>query len=212
MHSVPQPGAISTLLLDIGGVLLTNGWPLEARLAAVEKFMLNKQEIETRHALFFYNYEVGKITLDEYLDLVVFYTPRSFAKDEFITFMFSQSQLLPGAIAYFLALKNTHQLKVIAVSNEGRELNEHRIRQFQLDGLFDAYISSCYVHLHKPDEKMLRMACDVAHTHPSNALYIDDGPLLVEVGRNMGLKTLHYQELETARAFIDTCIFHKNNK
>ena len=209
MHNQIGQGEIKTLFLDIGGVLLTNGWGHESRYKAIEKFGLDKEEVEERHQIAFDTYEIDKITFDDYLNEVIFYKDRTFSKETFIAFMFEQSQALDGCIDFFKQLKQRHHLKVIAVSNEGRELNEYRISQFKLDELFDAYISSCYVRLHKPDKSMLQMACDVSHTLPAHALYIDDRLLLVEVAASFGLQTLHFQGLEPAKEFIKTCKFHK---
>ncbi len=69
---------ITTLFLDIGGVLLSDGWGHEFRQLAAEKFHLDEAEMEERHRIMFVTYEEGKITLDEYLDRVVFYKHRDF--------------------------------------------------------------------------------------------------------------------------------------
>ena len=74
---------ITTLFLDIGGVLLTNGWDHEARLKAATAFHLDYKEIDERHHLTFDTYEEGKLSLDEYLTQVVFYEQRAFTVDEF---------------------------------------------------------------------------------------------------------------------------------
>ena len=58
---------ITTLFLDIGGVLLTNGWDHQARKRAATHFKLEWDEEEVLHHLMFDTYEEGKLTLDEYL-------------------------------------------------------------------------------------------------------------------------------------------------
>ena len=204
-------GTITTLLLDIGGVLLSNGWGHESRYRAVEKFGLDKVQMEDRHRMTFDTFEMDRMTFDEYMNWVVFYEPRNFTKEEFKMFMFSQSQALDGHIDFFKMLKHKHGLRVFAVSNENRELNEYRIQKFGLDSLFDGYISSCYVRLHKPDKEMLRLACDISHTKPVNALYIDDSRLLVDVAKSYGLQTLHFQDLDNAKKIIDTLTFKNKN-
>ena len=62
---------ITTLFLDIGGVLLSNGWGHDFRRQAAETFHLDMLEMEERHNLVFVTYEEGKITLDEYLNRVL---------------------------------------------------------------------------------------------------------------------------------------------
>ncbi|HJS18688.1 MAG TPA: hypothetical protein VJ785_08060, partial [Anaerolineales bacterium] len=70
--------AITTLFLDIGGVLLTNGWDHTIRARAADKFDLNYDEMNERHHLTFDTYEEGKLSLDEYLNRIVFYEKRPF--------------------------------------------------------------------------------------------------------------------------------------
>ena len=48
---------IRTLFLDIGGVLLTNGWDHHARKRAATNFKLELAEMEDRHHLTFDTYE-----------------------------------------------------------------------------------------------------------------------------------------------------------
>ena len=82
---------ITTLFLDIGGVLLTNGWGHVQRKNTVTHFKLNYEEMDDRHHLTFDTYEQGKISLHEYLKRIVFYKKRDFTEAEFIEFMFKQS-------------------------------------------------------------------------------------------------------------------------
>jgi len=204
-----KSGTIKALFLDIGGVLLTNGWGHESRKLGAEKYGLDYADMEERHEQVFDAYETGKITLDDYLKMVVFQQKRDFTKKEFTDFMFEQSRALDGHIDFFKEIKQKHRLKVIAVSNEGRELNEYRIKKFGLDDLFDAYVSSCYVHLHKPDINMLRMACDISHIPREHALYIDDNSIMADLASFYGMPSLHFQGLDKAKDFLKTCTFYK---
>ena len=199
--------AITTLFLDIGGVLLTNGWDRKARHRAALQFQLDEEETNERHHLTFDTYESGKLTLDEYLDRVVFYTKRNFSKDHFKAFMFDQSKPLEGAIEFFGTLKAKHKLKVIAVSNEARELNEFRIKKYKLDLFFDAFVSSCYVHLRKPDADIFRMACGIAQTPPAHILYVDDRLMFIEVARALDIRGYHFEGVKKAKTYMKTLSF-----
>lgn len=200
---------IKTLFLDIGNVLLTNGWGHDFRQQAAKHFALDYKEMDDRHQLVFDNYEIGRVSFDEYLDLAVFYEPRSFTRDDFKTFMLGLSEALPGHLDFFINLKKQYNLKVFAVSNEGREINEARVQKFKLDDLFDGYISSCYVGLHKPCRDILQLACDITHTTPQQGLYVDDREELVNVADKFGLQTLWFQGLDQAKEFLKTCTFQK---
>ena len=106
-----SPKKIKTLFTDIGGVLLTNGWDRNARAEAAELFHLDSKEVEERHHLTFDTYEVGKLTLDEYLDRLVFYQVRSFTSTDLKEFMMSKSKAFPEMIQLIKYLKEKYQLK-----------------------------------------------------------------------------------------------------
>ncbi len=202
-----QNKKITTLFLDIGGILLSNGWGHEARDSTVAYFKLNSEEVNERHHLTFDTYEEGKLTLHEYLKRVVFYEKRNFSEEDFTAFMFNQSLAYPDTFNFFKEIKKEYRLKVIAVSNEGRELNNYRINQFKLNELFDAFVSSCFVHFRKPDEDIFRMAIDISQTLPEHAIYIDDRLMFVEVAQGLGMHGIHHQELEDTKKQLKTLGF-----
>jgi putative hydrolase of the HAD superfamily len=179
---------INTLFLDIGGVLLTNGWDHVARQAAADAFHLDFADVEERHHLTYDTYKEGKLSLDEYLQRVIFCQARPFSIDEFKSYMLSRSQSNPEMLALMQSLKERYRLKTIAVSNEGREINDYRIRRFKLDHLIDTFVSSCFVHFRKPDLDIYRIALDISQSIPQQVAYIDDRPLFVEVAESLGIR------------------------
>jgi len=189
MTAKPQ---IDTMFLDIGGVLLTNGWDRQARRRAVDRFKLDFEQVDERHHLTFDTYEVGKLSLDEYLNRIVFYEKRPFTSEEFKEFMYAQSQPFDEMIALIGALRDSFGLRTVAVSNEGRELTEHRIRTFQLHRIFDAFVSSCFVHFRKPDADIFRLALDTSQACPERTVFIDDRAMFVEVARSLGIHGIHH--------------------
>jgi putative hydrolase of the HAD superfamily len=192
------------MFLDIGGVLLTDGWDHHARKRAATKFKIELAEMEARHHLTFETYEEGKLTLEEYLGRVVFYQKRSFTRAQFQRFMFAQSQPYPEMIELVAQLKVRHGLKIVVVSNEARELNVYRIRKFKLDRLVDAFISSSFVHVRKPDADIFRLALDIAQAPARQVVYIENTPMFVEVAQSLGIHGIHHQGLEATRAALET--------
>lgn len=199
-HSKP----ITTLFLDVGGVLLTNGWDRYARRRAAEKFSLDYEEMNERHHLTFDTYEQGKLSLDQYLKRLVFYKKRSFTAEEFKTFMFDQSSSFPEMIDFIRKLKKQHNLRTVAVSNEGRELTEYRIRTFRLYEIIDAFVASSFVHFRKPDEDIFRIALDISQTPKQQIAYIDDRDMFIEVASSLGIRGIHHQGLEETREQLTT--------
>ncbi len=116
--------------------------------------------------------------------------------------MFNQSVAHKDSLSFFKELKKQYNLRVIAISNEGRELNNYRIKKFKLHELFDAFVSSSYVHYRKPDVDIFRMASDISQTMPEQSLYIDDRLMFVEVAQTLGMHGLHYKDLDTAKKTV----------
>ena len=195
--------AVTTLFLDIGGVLLTDGWDRHARRRAAKAFKLNGAEMEERHHMTFETYEEGKLTLDDYLDLVVFCRKRSFTRSQFRRFMFSQSKPYPQMIALVTRLKDRHRLKIVAVSNEARELNAYRIRQFKLTQFVDAFISSCFVQVRKPDAEIFRLALDIAQARAERVVFIDNTQMFVDIAQRLGIRSIHHTDYRSTCAQLD---------
>ncbi len=193
---------ISALFLDVGGVLLTNGWDRPMRKRAAETFKLDFDEMDERHHLTFDMYEEGKLSLDEYVYRVVFYKDRPFSGEEFKAFMFNQSQPYPRMIELVRGIKRSHGLKVAVVSNEGRELTVYRIQKFGLAEFVDFFIASCFVHFRKPDADIYRLALDVAQVSPERVVYIEDRFMFVEVAQSLGIRGIHHRDYDTTRAAL----------
>ena len=191
---------ITALFVDIGGVLLTDGWDHDARKRAATNFKLELAEMEDRHHLTFDTYEEGKLTLEEYLDWVVFYQKRPFTRAQFRRFMFAQSKPYPEMISLVAQLKIRHGIKVAVVSNEGRELNAYRIRKFKLDGLVDSFISSCFVHCRKPDADIFRLALDIAQAPARQVVYVDNTPMFVQIAEGLGIRSILHTDYRSTCA------------
>jgi putative hydrolase of the HAD superfamily len=194
---------ITTLFLDIGGVLLTNGWDHNSRRRAAETFGLDYEEMSERHHLTFDTYEEGKLSLDEYLKRVVFYQQRVFSPEEFKQFMYAQSKSYPDMIKLVRELKTQYGLQVAAVSNEGRELTMYRIQQFELRTFVDFFVSSCFVHYRKPDEDIYRIALDISQAQAEQVVYLDDREIFVEVARELGITGIIHTDYDATQKSLE---------
>jgi len=192
---------VTALFLDVGGVMLTNGWDRKSREAVAKKFNLDLDDLNDRHRMTFDTYESGKLSLEEYLQRSVFYTDRPFTMEQFRSFMFAQSVAYPEMIDLIKGLKARYNLKIAVVNNEGRELNEYRIKTFFLNEFVDFFISSCFVHFRKPDADIWKVALDIAQVPREEVVYIDDRPMFVQVAEGLGLKGIihNYKNMGATR-------------
>jgi putative hydrolase of the HAD superfamily len=193
---------IKVLLSDLGGVLLTNGWDRKCRERASQTFNLDQKEFESRHQLLFGDYECGKISLATYLQYTVFYETRSFSEQSFVEFMYAQSQPFPEMIDLIQKTKAQYGLRLVSLSNEGRELTNYRINTFGLKTFFDFFLVSCFLGIRKPDKHVWEMALDFIQVVPEEVVYIDDRKLFTEIAQNMGMHAIHHQSIETTAATL----------
>lgn len=191
--------AVTTILTDIGGVLLTNGWDRAARRRAAEVFHLDFDEMDERHHLTFATFEVGKISLDEYLKRLVFYEDRPFTRRDFQEFIFAQSHPHPEMIDLLGGLRKRYRLKLAAVTNEGREIMEFRMRKFALGSFLDFIVASSFVHFRKPDPDIWKIAIDLAQVPVEEIVYIEDRQLFVDVARDLGIRGIRHVDAASTR-------------
>ncbi len=189
-----------TLFVDIGGVMLTNGWGHLSRKLAAQAFGLNLEELNKRHKVTVGIYESGKLTMEEYLKLVVFHEQRQFSLAQFQEFMFAQSKPYPEMIELVHRLKAQYGLKIVVVSNEGHGLNEYRIRKFKLDEIADSFISSCFMHLRNPDANIFRAALETTQVPANQVIYIEDTPMFVEIAEGLGIKSILHKDYKSTHA------------
>jgi putative hydrolase of the HAD superfamily len=157
--------SITCIFLDIGGVLLSNGWDHLARKRAAK-----------------------------------LHQKRPFTRAQFRSFMFAQSKPYPEMIELFARLKTRYGLKIAVVSNEAREVNAYRIHKFKLVAFVDAFISSCFVHIRKPDADIFRLALDVAQVPARQVVYIENTPMFVEIAEGLGIRSILHTDYKSTCA------------
>ncbi|MDR3577090.1 MAG: HAD-IA family hydrolase [Anaerolineaceae bacterium] len=193
---------ITALFLDVGGVLLANAWDTRIRRNACEAFNLDFEDMNERHHLSFDTYELGKLSLEEYLNRVIFYREQTFSRQTFKNYMFAQAKPNPDMISFISQLKEKYHLKIAVVSNEGRELMVDRIQRYHLDRFVDFFIASSFVHYRKPDQDIYNIALDIAQVSRPQIVYIEDRPLFVEVARSLDIHTIQHVDFSSTRQLL----------
>jgi putative hydrolase of the HAD superfamily len=115
----------------------------------------------------------------------------------------SQSHPHEATIEHFKMLKAKYNLKIGAVSNEGRELSEYRIRKFELNTWIDFFVASAFVHLRKPDEDIFKLALAISQVPAENCAYVDDRHLFVEVAQKLGIRSIHHVALSNTSVELE---------
>lgn len=185
---------ISTILWDVGGVLLTNGWDHKERAAVLAHFNVDRAKFEEIHPEPNDEWEKGFISAEEYLQRTVFWEPRDFTAEQFLDAMKAKSKLLSdSAIGILESLAASQQVDLGILNNEARELNDYRVEEFGFLGYLDFFFSSCYVGLRKPSPQIYRLALDVLQCEPSEVIFIDDRAGNVEAAKGLGINAICYE-------------------
>lgn len=90
--------------------------------------------------------------------------------------------------------------KAMAPLLEARELNSHRIGKFKLDGFVDFFVSSCFVHLRKPDADIFRLGLDIAQTLARQVVYIENTPMFFQVAEDLGIRSILHTDYRSTCA------------
>jgi putative hydrolase of the HAD superfamily len=183
---------IRVLFWDVGGVLLSNAWDHEERDLALTHFQIDRTEFDARHKELVPAFEEGRLSLDDYLERSVFYQPRTFTREDFKRFMFSLSKPKTGVLE--IARELSSKYFTATINNESRELNQYRIETFGLADFSELFVSSCFVGIRKPDERIYRMALDLVQYAAEECCFIDDRPGNIEVALKVGMKAVQMKD------------------
>ena len=194
---------IRHIFFDIGGVLGSNGWDHEQRERAVARFALNSEDFEWRHKEVVSDWEEGRITLDEYLDIAVFHTARGFSREEFIEFMHSESIPNEGTIEIARRLSRQPGYTLMTMNNEAEELNTFRIEKFGISQIFEAFLSSCWLGVRKPIRRFYHRGLGIAHAEATTSLFIDDRQQNLISASTLGMNVVHFKSAEQLRSDLE---------
>ena len=194
---------ISHIFFDIGGVLGSNGWDHEQRERAVEHFNLKAEDFEWRHKEVIAEWEEGRITIDEYLEIAVFHTRRTFSREEFIEFMYSQSVPDEATISIARTLARQAGYTLMTLNNESEELNTYRIEKFGISQIFEAFLSSCWLGVRKPIRRFYNRGLGIAHAEAATSLFIDDRQQNLVSASTLGMNVVHFTSATQLRSDLE---------
>ena len=187
---------LTHLFFDIGGVLGTNGWDREQRARALQKFSVEDEDFEHRHHQVVSEFETGAMSLEEYLDVTVFYTPRLFSREDFELYMLSLSEPNPYTIQIAKHVATAGRVRLMTMNNESAGLNVYRIDRFSLKPIFTVFLSSCWLGVRKPSRVFFERGLAIAQADASSSLLIDDRDQNLAPAAALGMHTILYQSPE----------------
>jgi putative hydrolase of the HAD superfamily len=169
------------MFLDIGGVLLTDGWDHHARKRAAKPSSLGRDGraagiSKSRKA------HPGRVFKPGGLLSKATVHPSSVS-----AFHVRAIEPYPEMIKLVASSRPAYGLKIAVVSNEARELNAYRIRKFKLNGFVDFFISSCFVHFASPTWTFFGLRWTSPSASPT-VVYIENTPMFVQIAEGWGFE------------------------
>ena len=187
---------IRTVFWDIGGVLLSNGWDRYQRARVFADLKLSSEDIalaEEKREEANWFWERGLIDEAEFFKRTIFFQPRNFTLADVWRGVEAQQEVLhPESFDILHTMHAKRQVRVAALNNESRELNDYRLNRFNLRRYFDFCICSGYVHEMKPAAGIYRSALEIGGDGPGEACFIDDKEENVAAANAAGLVGLHF--------------------
>ena len=199
----------NTILWDIGGVVLTNGWDHNERRVVFDQFQLapeDRAEFERRHEIENDAWEKGTIDFAQYLERTLFYKPQPFTPEAVRTAIEAESQLLPDSA--LPVMRDLHQramsipgsLHMGQLNNESRELNDLRLEHFGLKQYLSVFLCSGYIRMRKPDPEIYRLALEILQRPATEVIFIDDREKNAAAAAKLGIHAIVYTGSAALRA------------
>jgi putative hydrolase of the HAD superfamily len=66
--------------------------------------------------------------------------------------------------------------------------------------LVDAFVSSCFVGIRKPDADIYRLALDLAQVPARQVVYIENTPMFVQIAEGLGIRSILHTDYRSTCA------------
>jgi epoxide hydrolase-like predicted phosphatase len=207
-----EPGRVTTVISDFGGVLTT---PLVQSFAAVQdetgipfeelaKAMARVQEEDGRHPLF--ELETGRLTEADFLRKL---------GDALEPALGHRPELHRFREVYFDALHPNEPMidlmrevkaqghRMALLTNNVREWEPLWRTMLPVDEIFEVVVDSGFVGCRKPDREIYELTLRrLGGTDPLECLFIDDTDVNCDAARELGMSAVHYRDNKQASGEI----------
>lgn len=185
---------MTTIICDLGGVYFTDGTPLAAKKIAARYDLKEKEVYEVLDDVLGTKYREGSLGVDEFWTLA----KKELDLDEDSAILndiwLSSYEKVPEVAAFLRELRESH--KVFFLSDNTKERVGYLEGNYSFLSDFDGGVFSHEVGVRKPDPKIYLAALDVAQTKPEECIYIDNKEPLLVPAKELGMRTIHFQNVE----------------
>lgn len=205
---------IKAIFFDGANVIYKEGYKKGIRQVEIKRGFLKGTLYQSAHdRKYWKDFTLGKITEKKYLAKVAKDFSRNFKRDVNIKELQRSFQRntkpIRGILKLIKNLKKQRRFKLGVISNNPKEWFFWTIRQFGLQGLFDAVAISGLTHIRKPDIKMFEYALKKAGVKPQESIYIDDRPDRISGACRLGIKIIIFKSVRQLKKDLNQLIIKK---
>lgn len=209
---------IKNIILDLGRVILDIH--LERTITAFKEFGIpdiNDLDIVFSRYPFFYQFEIGKITPQQFISEIRKATGNNLP-DHVIADAWNAmiGGFTSGAIETIIKLKSKFRVFLLSNTNAMHEIvYNNRLKKdygiSNLSELFEKVYYSHTVHLSKPDPEIFEYVLKDSNLVPEETLFVDDILIHTENAAKLGIQTFHLEPpLKISDLFIQVTESHRD--
>jgi len=189
---------IKNIIFDIGGVLIRktkyNKLALTiSKLIFKQNKVLRETNIQPKIKEYWKEWRVSKITEEEFFQKVKttlnLKYPIFFIKKH----LYSAHEVDYEILNLIKELKKDY--KTYSLTNHAKEWYNSQDKQIHFNRLFDGIVTSFDAKIAKPNIKIYKLLLDKYKIKTRETIFIDDQEENVETARNLGIKSIHYRNI-----------------
>lgn len=192
---------IKTIIFDIGGVLLTDTWNDELQQTYAKFLSVSEAELEKVFEPWWLKLRVGKISENQYwqgmlADLGVeadLSEMRKIIRDSF--------KINDNILKLTEKLRGTGY-QLLALTNHGKEWLNFEKKKFDLDKLFDGFVTSFGVGKAKPNAAIYQWAIGKYNLVPAETIYIDDSKKNIQAAARLDFQTILFESTLQLKKYL----------
>lgn len=185
----------STIIFDLGGVVLTNDHPYHMPSQIQEFQNYFKTDFESLSNGFdevWPDFRIGKITENEFWKkFLVSSRAKAMDIDYAKKFYRKHQAQIEKMLSLLSILKNKYRLA--ALSTISKEWLDFKKDRFNLDKYFKVIVGSGYVGIAKPDLGIYKYLMSKLEVSPSSCVFIDDMDINLPPAQKLGIKTILFE-------------------
>jgi len=179
---------MTTLLCDVGGVLIQNPWIGTAR-ALGRRYGLDRAELFGTLTGLSRELDSGIITLRTYNRRLASSLGVDIPYPLFSAVLDSALRTIPSVWGAVQGLKGAKGVQVVALSNMSAEVWRSLQERYGIASLFRTTVLSCDLGVLKPDPRIYRIALERAGARGSDCVFVDDTLENIEGAKALGIRT-----------------------